>query len=219
MTEDTASTQLAEADGEASCVEGGRAGERCGGHVDGCARRGAEDASRSDWPGPRARRHGGSRTGRWSPWCRWSRPRSRCSRWRVVVALTVAAPTHEEADAATEPALRRHRVAVRGEHVQLHPGHDRRQRRPVRQQHQRAVARHDEPGSRTPRTSSCSSGTPTPVPKPSINGAALEKVDELAKRADVLVAVRVTVTDLDGNNAPSKPYRLRVTVQRTTTAI
>jgi Mce-associated membrane protein len=47
-----------------------------------------------------------------------------------------------------------------------------------------------------------------------INGAAMEgQVDELAKRADVLVAVRVTVTDLDGNNAPSKPYRLRVTVQ------
>ena len=45
-----------------------------------------------------------------------------------------------------------------------------------------------------------------------VNGAALEKVDELANRADVLVAVRVTVTDLDGNNAPSKPYRLRVTV-------
>jgi Mce-associated membrane protein len=47
-----------------------------------------------------------------------------------------------------------------------------------------------------------------------INGAALEKVDTLADRADVLVAVRVTVTDLDGNNAPSKPYRLRVTVQQ-----
>ncbi len=45
-----------------------------------------------------------------------------------------------------------------------------------------------------------------------INGAALEKFDDLAKRADVLVAVRVTVTDLDGNNQPSKPYRLRVTV-------
>ena len=45
-----------------------------------------------------------------------------------------------------------------------------------------------------------------------INGAALEKVDKVADRADVLVAVRVTVTDLDGNNAPSKPYRLRVTV-------
>lgn len=45
-----------------------------------------------------------------------------------------------------------------------------------------------------------------------VNGAALEKYDELANRADVLVAVRVTVTDLDGNNQPSKPYRLRVTV-------
>lgn len=45
-----------------------------------------------------------------------------------------------------------------------------------------------------------------------INGAALEKFDALANRADVLVATRVTVTDLDGNNQPSKPYRLRVTV-------
>ena len=45
-----------------------------------------------------------------------------------------------------------------------------------------------------------------------INGAALEKVDDVAKNASVLVAVRVTVTDLDGVNAPSKPYRLRVIV-------
>ena len=45
-----------------------------------------------------------------------------------------------------------------------------------------------------------------------VNGAALEKVDDIANRADVLVAVRVTVTDVDGNNAPSQPYRLRVTV-------
>ena len=45
-----------------------------------------------------------------------------------------------------------------------------------------------------------------------INGAALEKVDEIADNAAVLVAVRVTVTDLDGNNAPSQPYRLRVVV-------
>jgi Mce-associated membrane protein len=45
-----------------------------------------------------------------------------------------------------------------------------------------------------------------------INGAALEKVDEVAKNAAVLVAVRVTVTDLDGVNAPSQPYRLRVIV-------
>ena len=28
----------------------------------------------------------------------------------------------------------------------------------------------------------------------------------------VLVSVRVTVTDLDGNNAPSQPYRMRVIV-------
>lgn len=45
-----------------------------------------------------------------------------------------------------------------------------------------------------------------------ISGAALEKVDPIAKNASVLVAVRVTVTDLDGVNAPSKPYRLRVIV-------
>jgi Mce-associated membrane protein len=45
-----------------------------------------------------------------------------------------------------------------------------------------------------------------------VSGAALEKVDEIAKNATVLVAVRVTVTDLDGVNAPSKPYRLRVIV-------
>lgn len=45
-----------------------------------------------------------------------------------------------------------------------------------------------------------------------VSGAALEKVDEIAKNASVLVAVRVTVTDLDGVNAPSKPYRLRVIV-------
>ncbi|MGE2732832.1 mammalian cell entry protein [Mycolicibacterium vaccae] len=45
-----------------------------------------------------------------------------------------------------------------------------------------------------------------------INGAALESVDEIARNADVLVSVRVTVTDLDGTNAPSQPYRLRITV-------
>jgi Mce-associated membrane protein len=46
-----------------------------------------------------------------------------------------------------------------------------------------------------------------------INGAALEgKIDEVAKNAAVLVSVRVTVTDIDGVNAPSKPYRLRVIV-------
>jgi Mce-associated membrane protein len=46
-----------------------------------------------------------------------------------------------------------------------------------------------------------------------INGAALEgKVDEVAKNAAVLVSVRVTVTDLDGVNKPSQPYRMRVIV-------
>ena len=45
-----------------------------------------------------------------------------------------------------------------------------------------------------------------------INGAALEKIDETADNASVLVSVRVTVTNLDGVNSPSKPYRLRVIV-------
>jgi Mce-associated membrane protein len=45
-----------------------------------------------------------------------------------------------------------------------------------------------------------------------INGAALEKLDDVAKNAAVLVSVRVTVTDLDGVNSPSRPYRLRVIV-------
>jgi Mce-associated membrane protein len=46
-----------------------------------------------------------------------------------------------------------------------------------------------------------------------INGAALEgKIDDIAKNAAVLVSVRVTVTDLDGVNSPSRPYRLRVIV-------
>lgn len=45
-----------------------------------------------------------------------------------------------------------------------------------------------------------------------VNGAALEKMDDIADNAAVLVSVRVTVTDLDGNNAPSEPYRLRVII-------
>jgi Mce-associated membrane protein len=45
-----------------------------------------------------------------------------------------------------------------------------------------------------------------------INGSALEKVDDTADNAAVLVSVRVTVTNIDGVNAPSKPYRLRVIV-------
>ena len=45
-----------------------------------------------------------------------------------------------------------------------------------------------------------------------VNGAALEKVDETSKNGSVLVAVRVTVTDIDGVNKPSQAYRLRIVV-------
>lgn len=45
-----------------------------------------------------------------------------------------------------------------------------------------------------------------------INAAALEQVDDIAGNASVLVAVRVTVTDVDGLNSPTRPYRLRVIV-------
>ena len=45
-----------------------------------------------------------------------------------------------------------------------------------------------------------------------INGAALEKVDPVSNNAAVLVSARVTVTDLDGNNQPSQPYRMRVII-------
>ncbi|KUI36638.1 hypothetical protein [Mycobacterium sp. GA-2829] len=45
-----------------------------------------------------------------------------------------------------------------------------------------------------------------------INGAALESVDNIAGNAAVLVSVRVTVTDVDGTNKPSQPYRLRIIV-------
>lgn len=45
-----------------------------------------------------------------------------------------------------------------------------------------------------------------------INGAALESVDEIGRNASVLVSVRVTVTDIDGTNKPSQPYRMRVIV-------
>ncbi|WBP95323.1 mammalian cell entry protein [Mycolicibacterium neoaurum] len=45
-----------------------------------------------------------------------------------------------------------------------------------------------------------------------ISGAALEKVDEIGGNASVLVSVRVTVTDIDGVDTPSQPYRMRVIV-------
>jgi Mce-associated membrane protein len=47
-----------------------------------------------------------------------------------------------------------------------------------------------------------------------INGAALEKVDDSGDNGSVLVAVRVTVTDIDGVNKPSQAYRLRVIVHK-----
>lgn len=45
-----------------------------------------------------------------------------------------------------------------------------------------------------------------------INGAAFEKEDPVSGNASVLVSVRVTVSDLHGNNKPSQPYRMRVVV-------
>ncbi|MGB2923272.1 MAG: mammalian cell entry protein [Mycobacterium sp.] len=45
-----------------------------------------------------------------------------------------------------------------------------------------------------------------------ISGAALEAIDNVANNASVLVAVRVTVTDIDGVNKPSQAYRMRVVV-------
>ncbi len=45
-----------------------------------------------------------------------------------------------------------------------------------------------------------------------INGAALEDIDSVTDNASVLVSVRVTVTDTDGVNKPSMPYRMRVVV-------
>ncbi|MDP7738856.1 mammalian cell entry protein [Mycobacterium paragordonae] len=47
-----------------------------------------------------------------------------------------------------------------------------------------------------------------------INGAALEGIDNVSDNASVLVAVRVTVADIDGVNKPSEPYRLRVIVHQ-----
>lgn len=45
-----------------------------------------------------------------------------------------------------------------------------------------------------------------------VNGAALEGFDSVSDNASVLVSVRVTVSDQDGNNKPSQPYRMRVVV-------
>jgi Mce-associated membrane protein len=45
-----------------------------------------------------------------------------------------------------------------------------------------------------------------------VNGAALEGVDSVTDNASVLVSLRVTITDMDGVNKPSEPYRMRVIV-------
>ena len=46
-----------------------------------------------------------------------------------------------------------------------------------------------------------------------INGAAIESVDDISKTAAVLVSARVTASDMNGNNRPSQPYRLRIIVR------
>ncbi|BBY86553.1 mammalian cell entry protein [Mycolicibacterium tokaiense] len=45
-----------------------------------------------------------------------------------------------------------------------------------------------------------------------VSGKALEEIDPDTDNASVLVAVRVTVTDIDGVNKPSQAYRMRVIV-------
>ena len=45
-----------------------------------------------------------------------------------------------------------------------------------------------------------------------INGAALEGIDGISNNASVLVSARVTASDMQGNNRPSQPYRLRIVV-------
>jgi Mce-associated membrane protein len=45
-----------------------------------------------------------------------------------------------------------------------------------------------------------------------INGAALESFDDISNNAAVLVSARVTASDMNGNNRPSQPYRLRIIV-------
>jgi Mce-associated membrane protein len=46
-----------------------------------------------------------------------------------------------------------------------------------------------------------------------ITGAALESIDNTSNIAKVLVTVRVTLTDLNGVNQPSTPYRQRVFIR------
>jgi Mce-associated membrane protein len=46
-----------------------------------------------------------------------------------------------------------------------------------------------------------------------VTAAALESVDETSKIAKVLVTVRVTLSDMNGVNQPSKAYRQRILVR------
>ncbi|MGB3351269.1 MAG: mammalian cell entry protein [Mycobacterium sp.] len=46
-----------------------------------------------------------------------------------------------------------------------------------------------------------------------INGAAIESTDDISNTAAVLVSARVTASDMNGNNRPSQPYRLRIIVK------
>ena len=167
--------------------------------------RGAEDRQGPAVQAGRPAAAAGNRTGRWWRWWSLVTVVVALAGLGAAVLLTARHQHLEEAQRRAEPALRRHRIAVRREHVQLHPADDRRGRRPVRQQHQRTAARHDEPGHRTPRTSSCCSVTPMPARRPSSTAPRWRRSTRSPERADVLVAVRVTVTDLDGNNAPSSP--------------
>ena len=45
-----------------------------------------------------------------------------------------------------------------------------------------------------------------------VTGAALEGIDGVSDNASVLVSVRVTASDMHGNNMPSQAYRMRVVV-------
>jgi Mce-associated membrane protein len=45
-----------------------------------------------------------------------------------------------------------------------------------------------------------------------VNGVALESFDSVSNNASVLVSVRVTASDMNGNDRPSRAYRMRVIV-------
>jgi Mce-associated membrane protein len=47
-----------------------------------------------------------------------------------------------------------------------------------------------------------------------VTGAALESFDSVSNNASVLVSVRVTASDQNGNDRPSRAYRMRVVVHQ-----